>query len=100
VETPVTLPTDDEVRAFLEELLRTGLSLTDVLSHLLEALPDDAFPGEESGEVLIEMVAGSIRPAADAAGAQTVNGATALLGAVRDRTFADLRAAAARARRS
>jgi hypothetical protein len=44
------------------ELLRTGLTLVDLLSSLLEDLPDDAFPGEENGEVLIEMVAGSCAP--------------------------------------
>jgi hypothetical protein len=33
-----------------------------VLSSLLEDLPEDAFPGENSGAVLIEMVVGSSRP--------------------------------------
>jgi hypothetical protein len=47
--------------------------------------------------VLLEMLTGTIRPAADAAGTQTVKQATALLGAGGDRVLSDLRAAAARA---
>jgi hypothetical protein len=43
------------------------------------------------------MLAGTIRPAADAAGAETLRQATALLGAASDRVLTDLRAAAARA---
>jgi hypothetical protein len=98
VQPPASPPTPADVRTFVEELLRTGFSLTDVLSTLVEDLPEDAFPGEDSGEVLLEMLAGSIQPVANAAGAETLHRATALLGAVRDRTFADLRAAAAKAR--
>ena len=81
----------------LEEAVRLGLLLTDVLGGLLEDLPDDAFPGEEPGEVLLEMVTGSIRPAADAAGERAVREATALLGAIGERVVDDLRAAAYRA---
>ena len=91
---------DDYVRTFVEELLGTGLMLVDLLSALLEDLPDDAFPGEDTGEVLLDMLAGTIGPAARAAGGDTLRGATALLGAVRDRTLADLEAALERARGS
>lgn len=83
----------DETRAFIEQLLRTGLMLTDLLSELLEQLPDDAFPGQEPGVVLIDMLIGTSRPVADAAGEQAVRAATALLGAVGDRTLSDLRVA-------
>jgi hypothetical protein len=88
----------DEVREFVEEVLRTGLTLTDVLGSLLDALPEDAFPGEEPAAVLIEMLTGSFRPAAEAAGAGTVREATALVGSLCDRALSDLRAAAAAAR--
>jgi hypothetical protein len=84
----------DHVRVFVEEILRIGIMLTDVLGGILDDLPDDAFPGENNAEVLLEMVVGTIRPAADAAGARTVTQATALLGAVGDRVLRDLRAAA------
>jgi hypothetical protein len=85
------------VRAFVEEALRVGVTWMDLVTAFLDDLPDDAFPGEEPAEVLIEMLAGTIRPAADAAGPETLRHATALLGAAGDRVLADLRAAAARA---
>lgn len=44
------------------------LTLADVLGMLLEDLPEDAFPGEEPAEVLVEMLTGTLRPAAEAAG--------------------------------
>ena len=83
----------DDTRAFIEELLRTGLMLTDLLASLLEDLSEDAFPGEDRGEVLLEMVTGTIRSAAEAAGTRTLRDATMLLGAVQDRVLADLRTA-------
>jgi hypothetical protein len=86
---------EDPVRSFVEEVLRTGLTLTDVLSSLLDDLPEDAFRGENPGEVLIEMVVGTMRPAADAAGERAVREATALVGALGERVLADLRRAAA-----
>jgi len=98
MEQPLPRVHADDVRAFVEELLRTGLTLTDMLAGLLEDLPEDAFPGEDSGEVLLEMLAGTLTPVVEAAGAQTARRATALLGAVRDRTIADLRLAAEQAR--
>jgi hypothetical protein len=83
----------DHTRALVEEVLRTGLMLTDLLARLLDDLPDDAFPGEDPAQVLVEMLVGSLRPVADAAGAGTVKQATALLGALGDRALSDLRAA-------
>ena len=53
----------------------------------------DAFPGEDPGEVIVEMLTGTIRPAAEAVGTRAVEDATALLGAMADRTLADLKAA-------
>jgi hypothetical protein len=87
----------DEVREFVEELLRTGCVLTDLLGALLDELPEDAFPGEHPAEVLIEMLTGTVRPVAEAAGAEVVRTTIALLDAVGNRTIADLRAAAERA---
>lgn len=84
---------EDEVRLLVEEVLRTGLMLTDLICSLIEDVPDDAFPGERTADVLIDMLTGTVRPAAEAAGASTVQGARALLGAISDRTIADLMAA-------
>ena len=64
--------------------------ITGVLEDLLETLPDDAFPGENEAEVLLEMLAGTVHPAAEAAGDEIVCELIALLGAVGDRVMADL----------
>ena len=74
--------------------------LSDLLAGLLEDLPDDAFPGENPGEVLVEMLAGTALPVTEAAGGKAVRQATTLLGAVADRTVSDLRAALDLARRA
>jgi hypothetical protein len=88
------MDTDDTTRILVEEALQTGLMLTDVASRLIDALPEDAFPGEDPAAVLIEMVTGSLRPVTAAAPPGTVEAAIALLGAVRDRVIIDLRQAA------
>lgn len=85
----------DVVQEFVEEMLRSGLGLIDLLSTLVEDLPEDAFPGEDGAEVLVEMVAGSCRPALLAFGEDDCRRATLLMRAVWERTMADLRAAAA-----
>ena len=90
---------NDAAKELIEELLRAGLALTDLLASLLEEIPEDAFPGENNGQVLLEMVIGSCRPALDAAGEQECVAAAALIGAIRDRVFDDVRAAADLGRR-
>jgi hypothetical protein len=94
----------DTTRDLVEEVLRTALALEDVMVSLLDDLPDGAFPGQDPGLVLLEMVVGSVHPAAVAAGAVECRTATALVGAIRERVLADLRTAAAlageRARKS
>lgn len=88
----------DAAQALIEELLRTGFALTDLLASLLEEIPEDAFPGEDSGRVLIEMLVGSSLPAIEAAGERQCWAAAALIGAIKDRVLDDLRAAAELAR--
>ena len=85
----------NEVREFVEEALRTGFALIDVVGAILDELPDDAFPGEAPADAVLEMLVSSLQPVTEAAGPNTVRQATALLGATRDRTFSELRAAAA-----
>jgi len=84
----------ETTRELVEEVLRTALTLEDVISTLLEELPAAAFPGEDPALVLLEMVVGSVHPAASAAGARDCRTATALVGAIRERVIADLRTAA------
>jgi hypothetical protein len=81
-------------RELVEEVLRTALALEDVMSSLLEELPEAAFPGDDNARVLLEMVVGSVHPAALAAGRRDCRTATALVGAIRERVLADLRTAA------
>jgi hypothetical protein len=83
----------EDVRALVEEVVRVGLTVTDLLAGLVEAMPEDAYPGDPA-QVLIQMVTGSLAPVADSAGARAVREATALTGAILDRVLSDLRLAA------
>jgi hypothetical protein len=94
--TPVNpLETDDFVSAFVWQCLRTGLMLEGLLANMLEELPEDAFPGEHNAEVMIEMLTGTIRPVAEAAGEGAVWDAIELLRDASEKVIADLRAALA-----
>lgn len=84
----------------IEEMLRTALWLFDISTSLLDDLPDGAFPGEDFGEVMIEMLAGSCRPALDAAGDDGCRVAIELLISIRENVLNDLRAAAELARKA
>ena len=84
----------DTTRELVEELLRTSLALEEVMASLLDEIPEGAFPRGDNAEVLLEMVIGSVHPAARAAGRRDCRTATALVGAVRERVLDDLRAAA------
>ncbi len=86
-------------QSLIEEMLRTALWLFDASASLLDDLPDGAFPGEDSGEVMVEMLAGSCRPAIDAAGDDGCRIAIELLTSIKENVLNDLRAAAELARR-
>jgi hypothetical protein len=79
-----------DVRALIEQALRTGLMLSGLVGDLLDELPEDAFGEEDHVEVLFEMLVGTVTPVAAAAGVDEVRAATALLGALSDRVLADL----------
>ena len=68
-KSPTDPPHQDATRLLVEEILRTGLMLTDLVCELIERRPEDAFPGEDHADVLVEMLVGTVRPAAEAAGA-------------------------------
>jgi hypothetical protein len=78
----------------VEEVLRTALALEDVISGLLDELPVGAFPGEDPGRVLMQMIVGSVHPAASVAGVRDCRSAIALIVAIRERVLADLHTAA------
>jgi hypothetical protein len=80
---------------FVRELLETGLAMTGALGSLLEDLEGrDPWPGENPGEVLIDMAAGSVRPALRGTPADEVERAISLIVKARERFMADLRMAA------
>jgi hypothetical protein len=84
----------DVTRQLVLETLRTALALEEVMGSLLAELPGTAFPAEDRAEVLLEMLIGSVHPAARAAGERDCRVATALVGAIRERVIDDLRTAA------
>jgi hypothetical protein len=85
---------DDYARDFVEELLRTGITLSGLLADLIDSLPEDAYPGESNAEVVLEMLIGTIRPVAEVAGEKAVRSASALLASSSARTLRDLERAA------
>lgn len=86
---------DPAAHRFITELLRTGLSLSDAMASLLESLENrDPWPGEDPGEVLLQMAAGSVRPVLNAVPEKDVERAIDLIAGVRERFMADLRLAA------
>jgi len=92
------MPTEDPVvkttQELVDEVILTAVALDNILGSLLADVPDDAFPGEDKTEVLLQMIVGSIVPAARAAGEDNCRTATALVAAMRERMLADLHAAA------
>jgi hypothetical protein len=78
----------------VEEVLRTAMALDDVMTALLAEIPEGAFPGDDNARVLLEMVVGSVYPAARAAGPGAVRTTIALVAAIRERVLTDLRTAA------
>ncbi|HWH20835.1 MAG TPA: hypothetical protein VN671_09905, partial [Solirubrobacterales bacterium] len=73
----------EATRDLVEEVLLTALALEDVMTALLAEIPEGAFPGEDNAKVLLEMVVGSVHPAARAAGPRDCRTATALVAAIR-----------------
>jgi hypothetical protein len=92
------MPTEDPIvkttQELVDEVILTAVALDNILGSLLADVPDDAFPGEDKTEVLLQMIVGSIVPAARAAGEDNCRTATALVAAMRERMLADLHAAA------
>ena len=78
----VTIDTADAPRALVQELLNTGLTITDLLAALLEDAPEMATP--EDGEAMIELVIAACRPALAAAPTDDCRVAAALIHAIRN----------------
>jgi len=91
-------PTED-VAAFTHELLRAGDMMFGIAADLAEELPPDAYPGEEPGAVVIEMLVGTISTAVGDANPSDLRCATELIRAARDRVLEHLRLALELSRR-
>ncbi|HTX30853.1 MAG TPA: hypothetical protein VMD09_05675 [Solirubrobacteraceae bacterium] len=85
----------DQVEEFTIGILRAGSMLFGVASDLIEDLPEDAFPGEDTAAVVIEMLVGTIRTAVESADPQDLERATELLAMACDRVLEHLRLAVA-----
>jgi len=90
---------DALARTLVEQILITGMMLADLVTDLLDGLPDGAFPGESHADVVLEMLAGTCAAAVAEAGPELVERTVVLIHEVGDRILADLRAAAAAAER-
>jgi hypothetical protein len=89
----------DHVGAFTQELLRSGCMLSGLAADLVEALPPDAYPGEEPANVVIEMVVGTIRTALGGVDERELERATDLIAAACDRVLEHLQLALELSRR-
>jgi hypothetical protein len=89
---------DDYVGDFVRELIRAGVLLAEVLETLLDESAQDDYPGESPGEVLTEMLIGTVRPAVVSVGEPTVRAITPVFDACVQRTLGDLERALASAR--
>lgn len=89
-------PKDPVADQFVRELITTAFTFMDAISSLIESFEEgeQPWPGEETGEVLIEMAAGSIRPALKAMSDAEIDRTVELIAAVRERFMGDLRLAA------
>lgn len=74
-------------------LLRAGWMLSGIAADLAEGLPEDAYPGEEPGAVVIEMMTGTIRTAIGGADPRDLARATGLITEACDRVIEHLQLA-------
>jgi hypothetical protein len=84
---------------FVHALLRTGYMLSGLAVDLVDALPADAYPGENSAAVVLEMICGTIATALESANPRAVRQATELIELASTRTVEHLRLTYAMSRR-
>jgi hypothetical protein len=83
----------DPVDGFTLELLRSGATLADLAGELIELMPPDAHPGEDSSEVVLGMISGTIRSFLSESDAAEVERATELIAGALDRVLEHLQLA-------
>jgi hypothetical protein len=90
---------DPDVIRFVFELVNTGSMLSGVASNLIDGLPDDAYPGEAPGAVVLEMLCGTIATALESVDPRDVRRATELISLAGARTIEHLQLASELSRR-
>lgn len=81
---------EPHISEFVRELLGTGIWLSDLAANLIETLPDDAYPGEDSAAVVLEMLCGTIATVLGCVDPREVERATEIIELARDRTVEHL----------
>jgi hypothetical protein len=89
----------DHINGFVRELLSSGSMLWEVAADLTEALPVEAYPGEEPAAVVLEMMCGTIATVLGGADPGEVQRATELIRQAGERTIEHLRLACELSRR-
>jgi hypothetical protein len=84
---------DEHIQRFVIELLSTGSMLLGLIEDLADALPADAYPGEEPRDVVVEMVYGTIAIAIGDLDPESVRSATELIDLAGERTLEHLQLA-------
>jgi len=82
---------EPHISEFVLKLLGAGVWLSELAADLVEALPEDAYPGEEPGLVVLEMLCGTVATALGSADPRDLKRATELIELARDRTVEHLR---------
>jgi hypothetical protein len=90
---------EEHVERFVRELLTAGVMLNGLVLDLVEAVRDDAYPGEEPIAVVIEMLCGTIATAVASVDPRDVERASELIDLARTRTLEHLRLARVLSRR-
>lgn len=90
---------DDYIERFVTELLSTASMLVGLVDDLSDALPADAYPGEEPTEVVVDMIYGTIATAIGAVDPEEVRTATSLIDLAGARVLEHLRLACELSRR-
>ena len=87
-------PTDPSALAFVEEILRTAVAWVNLVDDLIEMVEEkDPWPGENAAEVVIGMLAGSVRAGTAHLESRAIDEATALVRVAHEAILRDLKLA-------
>jgi hypothetical protein len=81
---------EPHISEFVLKLVGTGIWLSELAADLVEALPDDAYPGEAPGAVILEMLCGTAATVLGSMDSREIERATQLIELARDRTVEHL----------